>query len=163
MYTTGTIVKIVDAFDGSWIGKEGKIIRSTFRRGEPVYYTLDIGGGHWLHSMLEKVEVKNIPTKNINFEEEMEVIPFDKYKAIGEKIGTLVDEKNRAYGDSFNKAGDFLKILYPNGVRPEQYKDVLGLVRVFDKQMRIATDKDALGENPWNDITGYGILMSEER
>jgi hypothetical protein len=32
------------------------------------------------------------------------------------------------------------------------------LVRIFDKQMRIATDADALGESPFADISGYGIL-----
>lgn len=85
-----------------------------------------------------------------------------KYKLIGETIGKLVDEKNKAYGDSFNKSSEFLKILYPNGVNAEQYSDLLGIIRVFDKLMRIATDKDALGENPWNDIVGYGILRSEK-
>lgn len=107
-----------------------------------------------------------VPVRNICYEDkpEMETIqPLDKYKKIGESIGSLVDEKNRAYGDSFNKAGDFLKLLYPNGVQPEQYGDMLGLVRVFDKQMRIATAKDALGENPWRDIGGYAILKSEEK
>jgi len=83
------------------------------------------------------------------------------YREVGEKIGALVDTKNEAYGDSFNKAGDFLLLLYPKGISIEQYKDMLGLIRVFDKQMRIATNKTALGENPWNDITGYGILMAE--
>lgn len=83
------------------------------------------------------------------------------YEAIGQKIGKLVAEKNKAYGDAFNKSAEFLKILYPNGVKPEQYDDMLGLVRVFDKQMRIAHQKDAFGENPWNDIAGYGILKSE--
>jgi hypothetical protein len=102
------------------------------------------------------------PMNNMNFEDKPCVDPSTiKYKLIGEAVGKLVDEKNKAYGDSFNKAGDFLKILYPNGVQPEQYKDMLAIVRVFDKQMRIATNKDAFGENPWNDITGYGILMSE--
>ena len=84
-----------------------------------------------------------------------------KYETIGNKIGQLVDEKNKAYGDAFNKSSEFLKILYPNGVSTEQYDDMLAIVRVFDKLMRIATDKDALGENPWNDITGYGILRSD--
>lgn len=101
---------------------------------------------------------------NINFErepEEMETI--GKYQFIGESIGKLVDEKNQAYGDSFHKAGDFLKILYPNGVQPEQYSDMLAIVRIFDKLMRIATDKDALGENPFRDIGGYAILKCEER
>lgn len=110
--------------------------------------------------------MRNIPIKpmnNMNYEDKPCVNPSTiKYKLIGETIGKLVDEKNQAYGDSFNKAGDFLKILYPNGVQPYQYKDMLAIVRVFDKQMRIATNKDAFGENPWNDITGYGILMSED-
>jgi len=80
------------------------------------------------------------------------------FEQIGWDIGKLVAEKNKAYGDSFNKCGEFLKLLYPNGVKPEQYADMLALVRVFDKQMRIATDKDALGENPWQDCAGYAIL-----
>jgi hypothetical protein len=74
------------------------------------------------------------------------------------QIGNLVEEKNAAYGSSFAKAGDFLKLLYPDGLKPEQYTDALLLVRIFDKQMRIATAKDALGESPYRDIAGYGIL-----
>lgn len=84
-----------------------------------------------------------------------------KYETIGKEIGSLVDVKNKAYGDSFNKSGEFLKLLYPNGISPYQYRDMLGIIRVFDKQMRIATHKDALGENPWKDIAGYGILSSD--
>ena len=79
-------------------------------------------------------------------------------KELGERIIALVQEKDRAYGNAFDKAGDFLKILYPNGIKPEQYPDMLCMVRIFDKQMRIATDKDALGESPYGDITGYGLL-----
>ena len=80
------------------------------------------------------------------------------FKELGERIGALVEEKNKAYGSSFDKAGEFLKLLYPDGIKPEQYTDMLCLVRIFDKQMRIATDKDALGESPYADITGYGLL-----
>ena len=80
------------------------------------------------------------------------------YEARAKAIGQLVDEKNKAYGDSFRKSGDFLKLCYPNGVRPDQYSDMLTLIRIFDKQMRIATHKDAMGENPFQDIAGYGIL-----
>lgn len=77
---------------------------------------------------------------------------------IGSDIGKLVETKNAAYGSAFAKAGEFLGLLYPNGIMPEQFTDALLLVRVFDKQMRIATAKDALGESPWQDIAGYGIL-----
>lgn len=85
-----------------------------------------------------------------------------KYEQIGQDIGALVDRKNAAYGDSFNKSGDFLKLLYPDGAHPEQYSDMLALVRVFDKMMRIATKKGAFDENPWRDLTGYGVLKSSE-
>ena len=82
----------------------------------------------------------------------------DAYETLGREIGALVDSKNAAYGDAFHKAGAFLAILYPNGITPEQYGDALVLVRIFDKQMRIATGKDALGESPYRDIAGYGLL-----
>ncbi len=84
-----------------------------------------------------------------------------KYEWLGTEIGRLVDEKNRAYGDAFNKSSDFLKILYPDGVKPEQYGDMLAVVRVFDKLMRIANQKEAFGENPWRDICGYSLLSIE--
>jgi hypothetical protein len=84
------------------------------------------------------------------------------YELIGQEIGKLVDEKNKAYGDSFHKSGEILKIFYPNGINIEQYDDMLYLIRVIDKQFRIATSKKAFGENPAKDIAGYSILKSEE-
>jgi hypothetical protein len=80
------------------------------------------------------------------------------FRQIAAEVGALVEEKNTAYGDSFAKSGEFLRLLYPNGIQPEQYGDALCLVRIFDKMMRIATQKDAFGENPYRDIIGYGIL-----
>ena len=81
-----------------------------------------------------------------------------KYEQLGASIGTLVDEKNEAYGSSFDKSEQILNVLYPEGVKPEQYKDMLGITRVIDKLFRIANRKDAFGENPWKDIAGYAIL-----
>lgn len=89
-----------------------------------------------------------------------------KFKVLGNRVGELVDEKNAAYGNSFGEAGDFLKILYPNGIRPDQYTDMLCIVRIFDKMKRIATKKDAFGESPYQDIVGYGLLglnLDEEK
>lgn len=77
---------------------------------------------------------------------------------LGERIGKLLEEKNAAYGNSFDDAGDFLKLLYPNGVQPEQMNDMLCIARIFDKMKRIATNKDAFGESPYQDIAGYAIL-----
>ena len=75
----------------------------------------------------------------------------------------MVDEKNAAYGDSFAKAGDFLRLLWPNGIQPDQYQDLLAIVRVFDKLKRIATANDPTGENPWQDILGYALLALKEK
>jgi len=80
------------------------------------------------------------------------------YEEIARSIGKLVDEKNAAYGSSFDKSDQIIKILYPEGVQPHQYKDLLAMTRVIDKLFRIATSKDAMGEDPWQDIAGYAIL-----
>lgn len=82
-----------------------------------------------------------------------------RYEEIGRNIGDLVQVKNEQYGSSFAKAGEFLKILYPNGINPEQYNDVLVLARIFDKLMRIANGNQG-NENAWHDIAGYAILKS---
>lgn len=80
------------------------------------------------------------------------------YEQVGKELGQLVEEKNAAYGDSFGQANKILEALYPNGVQPEQYLDLLAIVRVVDKLFRIANKKDAFGESPWRDICGYAIL-----
>ncbi len=85
------------------------------------------------------------------------MIDYEKEAA---KLGRLVQEKQAAYGDSFGKSEQIFKILYPDGVKPENYKDFLTLVRMVDKMFRIATKKDAFGENPFMDIQGYALLAS---
>jgi hypothetical protein len=90
--------------------------------------------------------------------DEIERMAPGKYQARGAELGALCDKKNVAYGDSYHQAGKLLAILYPNGVEVSQYQDMLGAIRVLDKLFRIATDKEAFGENPWDDIVGYGIL-----
>jgi hypothetical protein len=82
------------------------------------------------------------------------------YEALGTEIGKLVDTKQEAYGDSFNRSGDVLRSLYPQGIKPDQYDDALAIVRIVDKLFRIAThgDKDPMKESPFSDIAGYGLL-----
>lgn len=86
-----------------------------------------------------------------------------KYEKIATEVGKLVDKKNQAYGNSFTKAGEYLKILYPDGIPPEKYMDVLVLVRLFDKLMRVATKNDPFGEDPFEDIAGYALLGMNNR
>lgn len=84
---------------------------------------------------------------------------ISKFLSIAIEMGNLVTQKNAAYGDSFARSGEFLKLLYPNGARPDQYNDMLAFARMFDKFSRIATDENAFGEDPARDLVGYSILM----
>jgi hypothetical protein len=81
-----------------------------------------------------------------------------QFERIAGELGRLVTEKNAAYGDSALTSGKALELLYPSGLAPEQYCDALLLVRIWDKMKRIATRKDAFGESPYRDISGYGLL-----
>ena len=80
-----------------------------------------------------------------------------KFQELGAAVGAFADKKNELYGSSFAKTGAFLELLFPNGVQPHQYTNLLTLARMFDKMNRIATDKDKL-EDPWADLTGYSLL-----
>lgn len=80
------------------------------------------------------------------------------YHALASNVASLVIEKQVAYGDSFSKSGDVLRILYPDGIPPEKLDDALVIVRVIDKLFRLAVDNDPTGESPWQDIVGYGLL-----
>ena len=86
------------------------------------------------------------------------IVPESRYEILGQEIGKTVTEKNEAYGDSFAKSGQVLRIMYPKGIMPAEYDDMLAIIRIVDKLFRIATDRDALGESPFLDIAGYGIL-----
>ena len=83
------------------------------------------------------------------------------FQELATDIGTLVEEKNKAYGSAFDKAGDFIRLLYPEGIKPDQYKDMLCTVRIFDKLMRIATSCEGTEEkkvDAYSDIMGYALL-----
>ena len=85
------------------------------------------------------------------------------YAKIGALIGSLVERKNSAYGDSFGKSGKVLRILYPQGIEPEKVDDALCITRIIDKLFRIAADRDAFGEDPYKDIAGYCMLAMRKR
>jgi len=73
-------------------------------------------------------------------------------------LAELVIRKQMAYGNSFGRSHEIIRVLYPNGIRPDQYLDALAVIRVIDKLFRIANQKAAFGEDPWRDIAGYGLL-----
>lgn len=82
----------------------------------------------------------------------------ERLRESGETITDTVVEKNLAYGDAINKVATIMMVLFPNGIQPRQYMDMLLLVRDLDKTCRIADgDPTAFGESPWKDKAGYGI------
>ena len=86
---------------------------------------------------------------------------FDRrqsYEGLGRQIGALVDKKQLEYGDSFGRCGAIVRVLYPNGIRPDQYDDALAVVRIIDKLFRIATRAETDQESPYRDIGGYALL-----
>ena len=89
--------------------------------------------------------------------------PTRNWDEIARSIAATVAEKNVAYGDSFERSGEVMAILYPNGIPLAQMGDALAVVRVLDKLFRIASDRDAFGESPWRDIAGYALLAVEKR
>lgn len=84
-------------------------------------------------------------------------------KQIANDLSQLIEKKNQAYGNAFDKTEDILKILYPNGIKVEQYKDIHVLVRMLDKICRIARDNDPFNESPYMDLAGYSLLALERR
>ena len=81
-----------------------------------------------------------------------------EFGKIGEDVGKLVAAKQKAYGDSFGRAGACLREMFPDGIKPHQYDDLLTIARILDKLCRIANDPEAFEENPYQDIVGYGLL-----
>lgn len=91
-----------------------------------------------------------------------EVREIAGYEALGADIGRLVTAKQEQYGDSFGRSGEILRVLYPDGIRPEQMDDALAVVRITDKLFRIAAGNQG-GENAYADIAGYGLLGAAKR
>jgi len=82
----------------------------------------------------------------------------NKFTGLANAVGNIVSVKQEAYGDSFGKSGECLRQMYPNGIQPEQYDDLLTVARILDKLFRIANNPTAFDENPYQDIVGYGLL-----
>lgn len=103
---------------------------------------------HFLNVALERIEECDGPDRKYTGE----------YHIAAQEIADLVLSKQAAYGNSFGKSGKIMEILYPKGIALNQANDALAVIRIIDKLFRIATAKDALGEDPFKDIAGYALL-----
>lgn len=87
-----------------------------------------------------------------------------RYERIGREVGELVDNKNKAYGNSVNCTELFLRALWPQGIPVEAYPDVGPFTRIFEKMKRTASEKAVEDtEDPREDIAGYGIILAERK
>jgi len=96
------------------------------------------------------------------------------YEKIGQELGKLVDEKQKAYGNSVSVSIDVLEAFlkpyeaegFYNGeqtvyILPKSLlRHLLLQVRIIDKQCRIFSNPagDLMGESPYRDIAGYGLI-----
>lgn len=81
------------------------------------------------------------------------------YSTKADQIARLVAHKQEQYGNAINSTGEFLKSLYPNGIKPEQYDDLGVLIRMYDKMKRISNGNQG-EENAWDDLMGYALLKA---
>jgi hypothetical protein len=81
------------------------------------------------------------------------------------RLGRTCDRKHAAYGEGLFKVGEVMKMMWPEGVPEDQLQDAAVTARVLDKLFRIAATRpekgDPMREDPWGDIAGYGLIMSE--
>jgi hypothetical protein len=89
-----------------------------------------------------------------------------RLRLIGVRGTQHVISKNNKYGDAIRKVALKLRADYPDGIRPDQYEDLLLWVRTQDKLTRIASytpeRREADDESPWADVRGYGLLGEEK-
>ena len=92
----------------------------------------------------------------------MEEKSTDIREILGE-VASIVEEKDKAYGGAVDEVGKFLKILFPNGILPEQFDDLTFILRIFDKLKRMARDPNSLNEDTCQDLIGYASLWLRSR
>lgn len=73
-------------------------------------------------------------------------------------LSLILTAKNAKYGNSFAVSGDFLRLLWPNGCKPEDFDRVMLCARMFDKMKRLAVSEDGDDEDPLLDLAGYAVL-----
>ena len=87
------------------------------------------------------------------------------YKEIAAGVAKLVEEKQQAYGNAFEKITAILKVLYPYGIVPDEYQNLGLVIRILDKIARIAEHNgdDLMQEDSWKDICGYTLLAMAQK
>jgi hypothetical protein len=90
------------------------------------------------------------------------------FEQMGKDLGSLVDLKQAAYGDSVSSSYEVMQAFMKRYkteegmylIPEELLKHIMLMVRIIDKQNRIFTNpvQDLMDESPYYDLAGYGLL-----
>jgi len=84
------------------------------------------------------------------------------FEGIALELSSMLEDKNRKYGDSYAKMAHVLPLFFPNGVPADKLLDAIFILRIVDKLMRIASNQPDEDEDPIKDVAGYAILRMRE-
>jgi hypothetical protein len=162
-FEVGDLVKITNIGDDtfkvlkSFIGNEAVITSKRFNKNGLKVYALKDSGIEFFEDELELIKSSEELSNKLGYFGEKSL-----------KVGNLVDEKQKAYGNSVDKAFKLMKVYLENYKNedgtytiPESLlQHILLQVRIIDKQNRIFNnpDGDLMQENPYMDTVGYGLL-----
>ena len=90
---------------------------------------------------------------------------IDNHEDLGRLLGQFVDEKNKAYQNSFEKVGRIIPIMI-EGLTSDEVREALPSIvfvaRLLDKLIRHIRNTgkggDAMSEDPRADLVGYMLL-----
>ena len=84
------------------------------------------------------------------------------YEEIGGFVGLMTDRKNAALHNVLNRSGEMIRILYPHGIRTDQYGDFLILNRIIDNMCQIPSGGPALAQEAWLEIACFALMKCRD-
>ena len=116
---------------------------------------------------LSRYKLDSLTERKKKLEDEIEFHGTDKplikpivlrrtFLAIAHEVAATLEQKKIEYGDSFNSVEKLLFYLYPKGINPAQYPNLLSIIRISEKLFRLSHAPDT--KDSFTDIAGYSIL-----
>lgn len=78
-----------------------------------------------------------------------------KYVTKALEIAEMLQNKAEVYGNQFETSEAMLKLVYPDGIAPHQYKDAAIFINIFDTIIRMTNSEYTQG---FDYLAGYGII-----
>jgi hypothetical protein len=180
LFDDGELSKVKESELNKLTDEDKWNMRYLFRGNKVIHKTLGIVKVvkvDFIHSKVE-IEYPSTVKEVVDFNsilgdgndlKESEENKLGYFEELGLSIGKLVDEKQKAYGDSVTKCYEIMKVLLqdyhneenhtytiPESLLPQMLLDI----RKIDKLNRRFSNPngDLMGENPFQDDVGYSML-----